>query len=253
MDIVINNDIGRMFRWYNIIEYKSPHDTEGIDEYLKTHAYASLYKLNEGSSALHRLDDITFTMIREGKPVKLFKWFESCGYTVREEYKGVYYIADAGFFKTQVIVAKRLDEKAHIWITSLTDHMNREQARTLLNESKNLLGRPEADYVESVLQIASKANRRLFNELKREDKNMYSALVELMQPEIDEAISKAVKKTRSETWDEASAQKSVEAINNAMIKLGMSKEKACAFMDTTPEQYDKYQLLIQNFNSRGQK
>lgn len=44
----------------------------------------------------------------------------------------------------------------------------------------NLLDRPEAVYVESVLQIASKANRKLFNELKKEDKNMYSALVELM-------------------------------------------------------------------------
>lgn len=54
----------------------------------------------------------------------------------------------------------------------------------------NLLDRPEAVYVESVLQIASKANRKLFNELKKEDKNMYSALVELMQPEIDEAVNK---------------------------------------------------------------
>lgn len=116
----------------------------------------------------------------------------------------------------------------------------------------NLLDRPEAVYVESVLQIASKANRKLFNELKKEDKNMYSALVELMQPEIDEAVNKAVseavQKTKKETWNEASAQKAVEAINNAMMKLGMSKEKACAFMDTTPEQYDEYKLLIQSFD-----
>ncbi len=122
------------------------------------------------------------------------------------------------------------------------------------------MDRPEAVYVESVLQIASKTNRKLFNELKKEDKNMYSALVELMQPEIDEAVNKAVseavskavreavQKTKKETWNEASAQKAVEAINNAMMKLGMSKEKACAFMDTTPEQYDEYKLLIQGFD-----
>lgn len=71
---------------------------------------------------------------------------------------------------------------------------------------------------------------------------MYSALVELMQPEIDEAVSKAV----DQAWSKAEAKKTVEAIDNAMRKLGMSKKDACAFMDTTPEQYDVYQQLAQN-------
>ena len=67
---------------------------------------------------------------------------------------------------------------------------------------------------------------------------MYSALVELMRPEIDEAIEK--------TWDEATAKKTIEAIENAMKKLGMSEKEACAFMDTTEAEYNAYKQLVEN-------
>ncbi|MDE5697933.1 MAG: hypothetical protein K2I96_11075, partial [Lachnospiraceae bacterium] len=136
----------------------------------------------------------------------------------------------------------------HIWLKSLTDRMDREQAEQLIEQSGRLLDRPESEYVEAVLQIVSKANRKVFEELKKEDENMYSALVELMQPEIDEATKKAWDEAWGEAWDEAwdeaSAKKTIEAIENAMKKLHMSEEEACAFMDTTTEQYESYKMRI---------
>ncbi len=71
---------------------------------------------------------------------------------------------------------------------------------------------------------------------------MYSALVELMQPEIDEAVQKA----RNEASNVMEARKTVEAVDNAIRKLNMSKEKACKFMDITPAQYDAYVKIYQN-------
>lgn len=91
-NVVLKNEIGRMFRRYNIIEYKSPHDSEGVDEYIKTHAYASLYKINENGSVPYSLEDITITMIREGKPVRFFAWFDNRGCAMKEAYHGVYHI-----------------------------------------------------------------------------------------------------------------------------------------------------------------
>ncbi len=240
---VMENEIGKIFKRDNVIEYKSPHDSEGVDEYFKTYAYASLYKAGMGSTACSP-EDITITMIRSGKPHKLFRWLEGHGCTVRKRYDGVYYIEGAGFFATQIIVARELDGKNHIWLKSLTDRMDREQAEQLIEQSGRLLDRPESEYVEAVLQIVSKANRKVFEELKKEDENMYSALVELMQPEIDEATKKAWDKAWDEAWDEASAKKTIEAIENAMKKLHMSEKEACAFMDTTAEQYETYKMLV---------
>lgn len=76
--------------------------------------------------------------------------------------------------------ARELDNKSHIWLKALTDNMDREQAQDLINKSKELIDQPEARYVDAVLQIVSKANRELFEALKKEEKDMYSALVELM-------------------------------------------------------------------------
>lgn len=253
-DTLIENEIGRIFQHHNIIEYKSPHDKEDINTFFKVHAYAGLYKIGEGSTACDP-EEITITMIRRGKPHKLFQWFEQHGCRVSAEYKGVYYIENAGFFRTQVIVARELDNKSHIWLRALTDNMDREQAQNLINKSKELIDQPEACYVDAVLQIVSKANRELFEVLKREEEDMYSALVELMQPEIDEAVneavSEAVKRTRDEVSNETTARMTVEAVDNAIKKLGMSKEEACAFMDITVAKYDVYREIMKNSAAKG--
>lgn len=127
-------------------------------------------------------------------------------------------------FKTQVIVARELEEESHIWLTSLTDTLNRQQAENLIIKSKELSDKPEAGYVDAVLQIVSKANRRLFEAIKKEDQTMYSAFVELMQPEIDEAVNKAVAKAVEETWNEASSKQ--PTISQRKIKLRQSKMRS---------------------------
>lgn len=80
---------------------------------------------------------------------------------------------------------------------------------------------------------------------------MYQAFVDLMQPEIDEAVNKrldeavsaAVSEALSTAEIEITAKNRVEAIENAMNKLNMSKEDACGLMDTTLEEYDMYKKI----------
>ena len=42
--VKIQKNIGRIFRQYNIIEYKSPEDNLDIDDFYKVYAYACIYK-----------------------------------------------------------------------------------------------------------------------------------------------------------------------------------------------------------------
>lgn len=81
---------------------------------------------------------------------------------------------------------------------------------------------------------------------------MYKAFVELMQPEIDAAVNLAVNAAVIETTNNITAQNKVEAIENAIKKLNMTKEEACAFMDTTPEQYDAYKQIMIAVNNKKQ-
>ncbi|MCM1184349.1 MAG: hypothetical protein NC337_13340 [Roseburia sp.] len=103
------------------------------------------------------------------------------------------------------------------------------------------------------MQMASKANLEAFDRMKEEEADMYSALVELMRPEIDEAVNKRLDEAVSEAVNEAASRATREtdarctiwAIENAMKKLNMSKKEAYAFMNTTEEQYEEYKRLIE--------
>ena len=48
--VEITNEIGRIFKKYNVMEYKSPDDSLNIDTFCKVQAYEALYK-SEGSTA----------------------------------------------------------------------------------------------------------------------------------------------------------------------------------------------------------
>lgn len=245
---VIENDIGRIFKRHNIIEYKSPRDREGINEYFKALAYAHLYKIGKDGETFAP-EDITVTMIREGKPSKLFKWLKERGCKVIKDCDGIYSIENAGFFKTQVVAARELDGASHIWLKSLTGKLGREQANELIIRSNGLIGMPETEYVEALLQIVSKANRKIFSEIK-EEAGMYTAWKELFKPELDAARKEGWDEAWDEAWNEASnvawAKNKVEAIDNVIKKLGMSKNEACALMDTTEEEYEAYKKRVTN-------
>ena len=46
----VKNEIGALFKTYNIVEYKGPGDTLSLADFCKSIAYACLYKAQEDSS-----------------------------------------------------------------------------------------------------------------------------------------------------------------------------------------------------------
>lgn len=97
-DVEIKNEIGKIFRGHNIMDYKSPQDDLNLDTYVKVIGYACMYKASEVHVDDIDLNDITITLVREGKPRELLKWFEENAYEVREMYKGIYYVEKVGSF-----------------------------------------------------------------------------------------------------------------------------------------------------------
>ena len=183
----IQNEIGKIFRGHNIFEYKSPDDTLSIDAYFKTLAYACLYKANSPSADGIKSDDITVSLVHEGVPKKLIKWFKNNGCDVVEKYPGIYYVVgESSLFPTQIIVSHNLDDEEHQWLKSLTSKMKREVGERLVLSANSLSDKEDKENADSVLQLALAENPKLFEELK-EVPEMCEALTSLMKPEIDAA------------------------------------------------------------------
>lgn len=208
-DQPIKNEIGRLFRKYNIIEYKSPKDELNIDTLYKVGAYTSLYKAYGDTVDERRADEITTSLIRKAKPVKLFRYFEEHGIRLENPFKGIYYVKDSVLFPTQIVVTKELNPKEHIWLTALSDGMHKQQLKDLLVKVESFHTKLDRELADAVLGVAIKANWQVAQEL-RGDGNMCEALMELMEPE----INKIKESVREETTQQG-IKNAITALKNS--------------------------------------
>ena len=186
-DVEIKNEIGKIFCKHNIIEYKSPDDSMNLNTYMKVIAYACLYKAYENHVDEITLDQITITMVREKKPVKLLEWFKENGYTVQEVFKGIYYVTRDNHFQTQIIVSQELSKENQKWLTLLSRKLDMSDAKRVVAQIEALTQESNKQHGDSVLQVAVQENEEIFNKIREEGK-MCEALMKLMEPEINEVL-----------------------------------------------------------------
>jgi hypothetical protein len=268
-DAVIDNELGKIFLGHNIMEYKSPDDSMNNDTYFKVLAYAYLYKANESRVDEILLDDITISLIRDIKPIKLLKWFKKHNYIMDKPYNGIYYIEKDGFFKTQVIVSSELDKEHHEWITTLTKKLKVEQAQQLIENIENLTEKDELDLAESVFNVVSEVHFKKFKQIKEDSKLMLNRrFMELIKPEFDEAVDKAANQKANEMANEMASEMAnemasemankmvneivnqvkeeqfLESVDKIMSAFNVSLEKACSVLQCTVDDYNNAKMLL---------
>ena len=91
-DYEIDNDFARIFRKYNIIEYKNPSDALNIDILFKTIGYAALFKAQGRRVNEIPPGEVTITLVRHRKPLKLFKKLREVGAEVCSTVRGIYQV-----------------------------------------------------------------------------------------------------------------------------------------------------------------
>ncbi|MDO4307353.1 MAG: hypothetical protein Q4C77_11000 [Eubacteriales bacterium] len=239
-DVSINNEIGKIFRGHNIMEYKSPGDALNVDTYYKVLGYACFYKSNGETLDCIKENDVTLSFVREEYPRELMKYFRQKGFIIEEEYPGIYYVTKAGFFPAQVIVSGKLNKDLHIWLMALTRNMEKSTAETLVYKIQNLTEKDDKINASAVLNLAMNANEKVFDKIK-EDEPMFEELRKLMKPEIDAEVTAAVKEAVnaavSAAVEENTETVQVNAVDRIVEKMGISLDNACETLGLTVEKY----------------
>jgi hypothetical protein len=165
-NLVIEKNIARIFRADNILEYKSPGDYLGINDYLKAYAYANLYAaITPGVD----FANITLTFVENRHPRKLLKYLTGTrGYTVEETSPGIYLVT-GDYLPIQIIESGKLSERENLWLKSLVN--------------KGL----QASSVECILD----------EKQKRGDKAQLGAYLDVLMGEHPKAFLEAEKMTRA--------------------------------------------------------
>jgi hypothetical protein len=189
-NIITKNSIGKLFRKYNLIEFKSPKDELNFDTYVKVMGYAYLYKAGEKHTGEIDINDITMTFVRSKYPKKLMAMLGEDGYTISNPYKGIYYIERDGFIPAQVVIADKVGDDDNVWLRSLSNNIGVDTAREMVSATQKLENKGDKDNAEAVMQVSVKANVGIYDRIKEEKDMACEALRELFKPELEEATQK---------------------------------------------------------------
>lgn len=222
-DVRIENELGHIFKRFNVVEYKNPDDAFSIDDYFKTTGYACLYKgLGETVDQI-LADELTISIFRESYPREMFKSMKNLGLEIKERYPGIYYISGKqALFDTQVVVTKRLVGETHRTLRVLSKHVKEEDIRRFVEEAAQMSEPGDRNNVDAVLQVSVSANKEIYEAIRRCDKVMCEALRELMK----EDFEKQERETRQETKQETL----LETIKNLMDTMKWTAEQAMTAM-----------------------
>ena len=175
----LRKNIGKIFRKFNIIEYKSPKDYLSIDDFYQIYGYACFFKADTKRVDEIKAEEITITFVCKNRPRKLMKHLRGeRGYRI-EGKKGIY-IVYGDFFPMQIIVTSKLSKSENFWLRYLTDDLQSvEEANNILDKYE---GHQKENLYKSVMNIIVNANKGVFKEAK----DVCEALRELMKEELEE-------------------------------------------------------------------
>jgi hypothetical protein len=230
-DVVIENEIGRIFKRFNIIEYKSPDDEMSIDDYYKTIGYACLYKGTGATVNAIPAEELTASMVREAYPRELMEQLKLLGAVIEEKYPGIYYVKGIVSFDTQIVVTRQLSKETHSSLRVLSKDAQAEDIRLFLEETETMKLPGDKDNISAVLRVSVDANQSVYEKIK-EDEKMGDVLRDLMKDELEEERASGIEQGREEGL--------ISSISNLMKSMHLSAEQAMTALGIPKEKMDFY-------------
>ena len=185
---VIQKNIGRIFRQYNVVEYKGIKDYISINDFYKSIGYACLLQSNTERVQEILPSQVTVTLAGEHYPRSLHVFLEKAyGVHMEEEAPGIYYIKGL-LFPLQILVIRELSKEDNIWLSRLRSGLELdEDIEVLAKEYKGNEGNP---LYETAMDLIVRANWEKYQEVRK----MCDALRELFADELEERESIGIEK-----------------------------------------------------------
>ena len=224
----IHKNIGRIFRRYNIIEYKSPDDNLTINDFYKVYGYCCFYQSDTDKICEIPPEELTITFICNHFPRKMVQHLkEFRGLDIIHVEAGIYYITGDAF-PMQLLVTKELDPKENLWLQSLRNNMSEpEEIKTLLKEYEV---KKSSKLYLAAMEVITRANWDAVKEVKG---TMCEALKELMAEEFQEQEELVTKRVTEEVTGEfiRTLSKSITDVDKLAELLNLPVEQVNKVLD----------------------
>ncbi len=179
--VKITKNIGKIFRQYNIVEYKSPEDDLCIDDFYKTYAYACIYKSDTETVDQIPAAELTITFVCYHYPRMMSQKLEQDRKITAENIEdGIYYLfGDA--IPMQLIIVPRLSKQNNYWLNNLRNDLKAG------GEIRNFIERYGENKSSKLYQALADTIMRANWEEMKEERKMCEALKELFADDLRES------------------------------------------------------------------
>lgn len=119
----VPKNIARIFKKYNLFEFKGIHSSVTVRSYYKTIGYAGLFIDQTNETELCACLSVSISFLTFHYPVKLMKHLQKeRNLTVEKSSAGIYYI-DKETFEIQIIVIHELPSEENLYLYCLSDRL----------------------------------------------------------------------------------------------------------------------------------
>ena len=161
-DTPVQKKIGKIFRKYNLIEYKSPGDYLSINDFYKVYGYACLYQSNTEKTHEIAMKDVTITFVCSHYPRKMLKILKEERKIEAERIENGIYRLKNDSIAMQILVTWQLSAEENRWLTSLTRNLPmNENTKMLLREYQRNKG---SILYQSAMDLIMQANKGIMEE-----------------------------------------------------------------------------------------
>ena len=191
-DRPVKKNIGRIFKKYNIIEYKSPDDSLSVDDFYKVYGYTCFYKADVQYADSIPAEELSITFVSGKYPRKMIKHLTKIKkYQLTEVEKGIYYV-NGDLIPIQILVTKNLSGEENLWLKSLTNKLKATETAEKLVE--NYIDHKDSSLHRSVIETIMRANQKIFREVN----GMSDIFMEIVQEKFDRKLKEEVEKATVE-------------------------------------------------------
>ena len=184
-DYVVRKSIGKLFRQYNIIEYKSPEDYISVNDFYKVTGYACVYQSDTRKVLEIPPEELTITLVCSHFPRELVQHLKKrYQAVVWEEFQGIYYVKGL-MFPMQILVTNRLSREEYIWLGRLRGGLEVTEIEPLAREYKS---NQEDPLYQAVMDLIIRANAEQYEEVRK----MCDALRELFADELEKREERVI-------------------------------------------------------------
>ena len=250
-DTPVQKKIGKIFRKFNLIEYKSPGDSLNINDFYKVYGYACLYQSKTKKVHEISMKDISISFVCSHYPRKMLKILKNeRGIEVWKVEKGIYRLKNDSV-SIQILVVNQLPPEENRWLSSLrrnlpmdrnTEHLLREYQR-----------HKDSVLYQSAMDLIIQANKNL---MKGEGNMVCDALKEIFAEEWKEKELQIQQKESQIQKKESQMQKKESQIQkkeSQMQKKESQIQKKESQIQKKESQMQKKESQIQKKESQMQE